>query len=226
MGGADKREPDRGETPPVGEAGEAGRGGDPSEPVVTAGVPVLFPGNLFDGEAPTGDSPAERDPEEEAPAWWVCRTLSRQEKVVARHFVSRRVPFYLPLIKKRTLQRGRPRVSHVPMFTGYLFAYGGGGERLAALQTNRLASMDRVPDGEELIRDLRQIYRLIAGEAPITPCERVAPGQRVKVTMGKFAGIEGVVLNRRKKSELLVAVNYLQQGARMAIEDWMIEPIS
>jgi hypothetical protein len=37
--------------------------------------------------------------------------------------------------------------------------------------------------------------------------------------------LEGIVTKRRGVSRLLVAVNYLQQGASVEIEDFMVEVI-
>ena len=38
-------------------------------------------------------------------------------------------------------------------------------------------------------------------------------------------GLEGTILSRRGDCRLLVAVNFLQQGASVAIDDCMLEPV-
>jgi hypothetical protein len=40
-----------------------------------------------------------------------------------------------------------------------------------------------------------------------------------------LAGVEGTVLSRRGGTRLLVAVNFLQQGASVEIEDFLLEPL-
>ena len=40
-----------------------------------------------------------------------------------------------------------------------------------------------------------------------------------------MAGLEGVVVKRRGKDWLLVAVQFLQQGASVMLEDFQVEPL-
>jgi hypothetical protein len=54
---------------------------------------------------------------------------------------------------------------------------------------------------------------------------RLAPGRRVRVRHGALAGLEGTVLLRRGRTRLLVAVDFLQQGASVDIEDYCLEAI-
>jgi len=44
------------------------------------------------------------------------------------------------------------------------------------------------------------------------------------VKAGPFAGLEGTVVVRRGETRLLVAVNFLQQGASVEIDDFVLEP--
>lgn len=157
--------------------------------------------------------------------WQVLYTKARQEKALARELLKRSVPFYLPLIAKEGISRGRRTVSHIPLFTGYLFLLGNEDERLSALQTNRISRILDVDDAEPLVYDLRQIHQLIASGAPLTAESRLVPGNRVRVKHGPFAGLEGTVLQRRGKTRLLVAVNFLQQGASVEVEDFYLDPI-
>ena len=55
--------------------------------------------------------------------------------------------------------------------------------------------------------------------------DKLSPGQRVRVKAGALAGLEGTVIARRNTYRLLVAVNFLQQGVSVAIDDFMVEPI-
>ena len=177
--------------------------------------PVLFPETLLDD---TACDPGER-------RWWVFYTKARQEKAVARQMHAWEIPFYLPLVKKQVLCRGRRLLTHVPMFTGYVFAYGSAEERIRVLTTNRIVDTLDVPDPDQLRFELRQLRCLIRSDAPLTVEARLAPGRRVRVRGGPFLGIEGSVLKRRGETRLLVAVNFLQQGASVEIEDFLLEPI-
>ena len=159
--------------------------------------------------------------------WWVFYTKSRQEKALARHLVSKRVPHYLPLQQKTTLWRGRRLCSLVPLFSGYVFLFVDAEERVAALASNRVARTIAVPASgqQQLEGDLLQIHRLIESGVPLCPESRIEPGQLVRIKSGRLAGLEGVVTKRRAETRLLVAVNYMQQGASIEVDDFVLEAI-
>lgn len=157
--------------------------------------------------------------------WFALYTKARQEKSLARELLKYRIPFYLPLVKKTSVSRGRKRVSLMPLFGGYLFVFGAEEERVRCLTTNRISRVLVVEQPEQLVFDLRQFRQLIAANAPLTIESRLSPGRRVKVCHGAFAGLEGTVLKRRNETRLLVAVNFLQQGASVEIDDFALEPL-
>ncbi len=159
------------------------------------------------------------------PYWWLVYTKSRQEKKLAEQLASRQVPHFLPVVKRKSLTRGKTRIAEIPLFSGYLFFHGNDQQRIKALQTNRIVAMTQVTDGEQLRGDLRRIAELIALDAPLTPESRLVEGQRVRVKAGLFAGYEGTVLKRRGKTRLFVAVEYMEMGASMEIQDYLLEPV-
>jgi transcriptional antiterminator RfaH len=159
--------------------------------------------------------------------WWVFYTKARQEKALARQLAARRVPHYLPLHKKYSICRGRRLTSYVPLFPGYVFLFVDWEERAFALASNRVARTIDVPSGgqSQLAEDLQQIHQVIASGVPLTPESRILPGEAVRIKSGRLAGLEGVVTKRRGESRLLVAVNYLQQGASIELDDFALEAI-
>jgi transcription antitermination factor NusG len=157
--------------------------------------------------------------------WWVLYTRSRREKAVARHLLGYEIPFYLPLVEKNAVRRGQRVRTLVPLFAGYVFLYGCEEERVLSLTTNHISRVLDVPDPDGLRGDLRQLRQLLAANVPLTVESRLAPGARVRVRYGPMEGIEGTVLSRRGRTRLLVAVDFLQQGASVEINDFMLEPI-
>jgi transcription antitermination factor NusG len=175
----------------------------------------LFPEDLLD----------DRDWEASGRQWMVLYTRARQEKAISRDLLRRAIPFYLPLVRQ-TRRYGRRRVaSRTPLFSGYVFILATEAERVASLTTNRVSRILTVDDPQVLVHDLQQIHRLITSNAPLTVESRLSPGNRVRVRSGPFAGIEGTVLHRRGQARLLVSINFLQQGASVEIEDFLLEPI-
>lgn len=86
--------------------------------------------------------------------WWVLHTRPRQEKSLARDLHDCGAPFYLPLVRRRTLVRNRVMESSLPLFPGYLFLLADNEERMTALATRRVARSLDVPDQARLWRDL------------------------------------------------------------------------
>ncbi|GIW94957.1 MAG: antitermination factor NusG [Pirellulaceae bacterium] len=158
--------------------------------------------------------------------WWALYTMARHEKELMRKLVPLGIPFYGPVIPKRTRSPGgRVRESHVPLFPGYVFIYGDHSQRYDALTTNCVSRYLPVADGVQLTEQLRQFRRLIEMGVPLTPEERLQPGDLVRVRRGRLAGIEGVVVRREGRTRLLVAVDFLRRGATLVLEDCDFEVI-
>jgi len=194
-------------------------------PILSAEISV-FPEELF--EDPTYEDPTfveEVSAATQKPCWWAIYTKSRQEKALARQLLAHNLSFYLPLVPKDRSVRGRRVRSHVPLFAGYVFLYGTEDERTLALTTNRISRILPIADQTGLYRDLRQVRHLIETDAPLTIERRLMPGRRVRVKSGAMMGLEGTVISRRGDCRLLLAVDFLQQGASVAISDFMLEPL-
>ena len=176
--------------------------------------PSIFPESLLEGPF---EEPSQRQ-------WWVFYTKARQEKAVARELVAHQVPFYLPLVKKNTYRR-RKVSSFAPLFPGYVFVWGSEEERVRVLKTNRISRILHVGDQQQLVHDLGQLRQLISSDAPLTVESRLETGDRVRVRHGGLMGVEGVVLRRRGETRLLVSIDFLQQGASVEIDDFLLEPL-
>jgi transcriptional antiterminator RfaH len=157
--------------------------------------------------------------------WWTLYTRVRQEKSLARELLAWKIPFYLPLVKQFHLHRGRKRSSFLPLFSSYIFVFATDEERIRALSTDRVAQSLPVADPDGLLRDLRQIQRLIQAEVPLTIESKLQPGTHVRVKSGVLAGLEGVVQARTKPTRLVVLVNMLKQGVSLEVEDFVLDRI-
>ncbi len=176
--------------------------------------PSLFPDSLLDSA-----EGVDRN-------WMAAYTKPRQEKSLARELFRLQIPFYLPLVRRTLYHAERRRFSYTALFPGYVFLFASAAERLRVLATNRIVRILQVLDPVGLVRDLRQLRQLISSNAPLTIESRMSPGDRVRVRKGPFAGIEGTVVHRRGATRLLVSVDFLQRGASVEIDDFLLEPVS
>lgn len=158
--------------------------------------------------------------------WWAVYTLARREKELMRRLRAMGIDYYGPMIKRRSNSpKGRASVSFVPLFPSYVFIHGDDVARHQAMTSNCISRCLAVDDAAGLVRDLRQIQRLILSDAPLTPEAKILPGAKVRIRSGALAGTEGIVIRRHGVDRLLVAVSFLQRGASIQLEDFQVEPV-
>jgi transcription antitermination factor NusG len=157
--------------------------------------------------------------------WWVLHTKARNEKAVAADLEKRKVNYFLPLVECKRTYSGRVKSVRIPLFPGYVFLCGGREDRLAALQTNRVANVLEVADQEQLKADLRQIHNVVTSNEPVDLYPRLRRGRRCRVTGGTLAGLEGIVLRRRGLWRVYVGVEFLGQSAELEIDPMFLEVI-
>jgi transcription antitermination factor NusG len=176
--------------------------------------PFVYPENLLTEDVLSTEADVR---------WWVLQTRPRAEKQIARRFLRRSVPFFLPLYQKQWRKSGRLFTSHMPLFPGYLFLHGDFQARLVALETNLVARTIPVDDQAQFRNDLARVHHLMTTGASLSPEERLVAGTRVEILRGPFVGLEGKVLRRGKKLKLFVEVQLLQRGVSVEIESWMVQ---
>ncbi|MFL5240809.1 MAG: transcription termination/antitermination protein NusG [Gemmataceae bacterium] len=159
-------------------------------------------------------------------SWWVLHTKPRQEKKLAQQMLNAEVPFYLPLIAKRNLVRGRAVHSYLPLFCGYVFLLADERERIVSLATKRVVNCLRVGDQTQMWNDLDQVQRLIASGAPITPEERLQAGSPVEICHGPLAGLRGTILRTASGRRFVVQVDFIQRGASVLLDQFSLAPVA
>jgi transcription antitermination factor NusG len=188
-------------------------GGGLSMPVLPL-EPFVFPPDLLTQPLAT-ENPYWR--------WWVLHTRPRAEKTLARNLLKHQIAFFLPLYQRERRFRSRVVTAHLPLFPGYVFLLGDNHTRVHALTTNTVAKTLQVADCEELHTDLSRVYHLMTSGAPLSPEERLQPGTPVEITAGPLAGLEGRVIRKGKRLKFFIEVHFLQRGASVEIDSWMIE---
>ena len=177
--------------------------------------PEMYPGDLWEGY--------EGQPDDQR-RWYCLHTKPRQEKATARDLLARKLAFYLPQVAREDrTPAGRKTRSILPLFGGYLFLLGTEMHRVEALKGNRLVRILEVADQEGLVRDLRQIRKMLASGMAINS-EATAPiGGRVRITNGPLAGLIGTVVRRGKRDHFVAVIKTLGVGASVLLEDWQVE---
>lgn len=177
--------------------------------------PSVFPAEMFLA-APPAQMPGVD--------WWVLHTKPRQEKSLARWLHATGVSFYLPTMTRKCRIRNRVLTAHQPLFTGYVFAHADREHRVSAMSTNRVVRCLPVADQDRLWNDLRQVHQLLSSGLPVATESRLVPGTPVEVISGPLKGVTGRILRMATGNRLVVTVDFIQQGASVLIEDYLLVP--
>jgi transcriptional antiterminator RfaH len=173
--------------------------------------PALFPETLF-------ASPGQG-------TWWVMHVKPRAEKSLARRCMARQSSFFLPQFCRVRRTNGRLTESFLPLFPGYVFVFGDERDRITALESNLIVNVLPVPNQQELFEDLKRINTVMHTGLTMNPAARLEPGTPVAIVNGPLMGLSGTVIRHKNRTTLILKVSFLQQGASVEIENWMVEPI-
>ena len=157
--------------------------------------------------------------------WWVAHTKSRNEKALAHDLVGKQISYFLPMSWRVRRKTHRTIRSLLPLFTGYLFFCGRESERTELLRTNRVANIIEVTDQDQLVNELARIEQAIRVGAPLTPHQYIKTGQWCRIIAGPLLGLEGIVIQTKGTTRLVLQINMLGQAASVETDVDMIEPI-
>jgi transcriptional antiterminator RfaH len=179
--------------------------------------PALWPENLLDLETAPDDPQADR--------WWALHVRPRTEKAVARRLRFRAMSYYLPLREQRKVYQRRQVLSHVPLFPGYVFMYGGADAHGYCATTKEVVGCLKVTDQLRFLHDIRDVRRLLDSGRPVTAEEKLEAGMPARITRGPLAGMSGSVIRNDRGLKFVLQVQFIQRAASIEVDGSMIEAI-
>ncbi len=157
--------------------------------------------------------------------WWVGHTKSRFEKSFAWDLLAQGTNYFLPMVQKILVYKGHKRKTLAPVFPSYVFFAGVGDQRYRAMTTNRLCQVIPVRDRERFVAELVAVEKALAGGAPLCLYPFAVVGKRCRVARGALEGIEGVVVQIKGVSQLVLQVSMLGQAVSVEIDSDLLEAI-
>lgn len=158
--------------------------------------------------------------------WFVLRTKSRQEKILAHELRSRGISSFLPLVLCTKYYAGRKAQVELPVFPGYLFLRGEVDHAYEADRTRRVAQIIKVADQPRIDRELRNIHLALCGKAALDPYPYLHAGVRVEVSAGPFRGLQGVIEDgARRDNRLILQVDILGRAVSLEIDASLLDVI-
>jgi transcription termination/antitermination protein NusG len=158
------------------------------------------------------------------PAWRVVWTRSNCEQLVYDQLATKGFDVFLPTAEAWS-RRGRIRVrARIPLFRGYLFLRHAmdrasyldicKARGLVRLLGQRWDQLEAVSDSE-----IDAIQKLIRSELPVFPYPFLREGQRVRITNGPLAGVEGLMVRGNpKKGLVVVSVELLRRSVAVQLD--------
>jgi transcription termination/antitermination protein NusG len=137
---------------------------------------------------------------------------------------------FLPRMNVWTRRGGTRHVTSRPMFPGYLFLNHAvdkdsylavvGIRGLVRILGERWDNLAVVPDGE-----IEAIRRVARADLPATPHPFLREGQRVRITGGVLANVEGIFLRSKPdKGLLVVSIGLLQRSVAVEVDCTLVAP--
>lgn len=154
--------------------------------------------------------------------WYIVHTKPRQEKRALQNLEQQGYQCYLPTIPSEKIHQGLLAVGDEPLFPRYLFIHLGLGDSAkswgpirSTKGVGRLVSFGIEPAkvDEALIAYLK------AQEASVqdTPERFFRQGERVRLTEGAFAGIEGIYQVAEGERRVMVLIELLSKPVSVRV---------
>lgn len=157
-------------------------------------------------------------------AWHAVQTRSHCEDLVYDQLTMKGIQPFLPKIEAWSRRVGVRRLIQVPMFPGYLFVRHAvdkatyvevrkarGVVRILGERWDRLAV---VPE-----QDIEAIQRVVGSRLTVMPYPYLREGQRVRITDGPMADVEGILVRSRPNKGLLVlSVDLFQRSVAVELD--------
>ena len=159
--------------------------------------------------------------------WYAACTQPRHEKKVAQHLALTGVENFLPTyFKVNRWRNGVQAKVELPLFPGYVFVRIPGREWLRVAKSpsvTRLVGFNGIPSPlpECEIERLRTSLAALNAE----PHPFIHIGDRVRVTSGPLAGLEGTLVSKKGKWRFIISIELIMQAVSVELESTDVEPL-
>jgi transcription antitermination factor NusG len=153
------------------------------------------------------------------PSWYALYVRCNQEKLVARSLAGRGMEFFLPCYESVRQWKDRRVKLKMPLFPGYVFVRGPLMERSLILSVPNVVHLVGTSQGPSPIseREIRWVRDGIE-HGCAQPHEYLKEGQRVLITEGAMHGLEGIMISRRNRTRIVVALDSILRAFVIEVE--------
>ena len=154
-------------------------------------------------------------------SWYLIHSKPQQEKVALENLERQGYPCYLPVLRLEKLRRGALVVLEEPLFSRYLFVQldtDSSARSWTPIHSTRgVSRLVRFGLEPARIDDALVAYLRQQQDRAAVIKRLFEPGQRVLVTEGAFAGVEGVFQMDDGQARAMVLIELLSRQVRLPV---------
>lgn len=163
--------------------------------------------------------------------WHLVHTKPRQEKCALQNLEQQGYVCYLPTFLVERRRKGALAVTDEPLFPRYLFIQLGQsksskswGPIRSTKGVSRLVSFGNEP--AKVGDDLIALLKLQEAAMPIQPECPFEPGERVQLSEGPFAGIEGIYQIADGERRVMVLIEFLSKPVSVRVSSAALRKVN
>jgi transcription antitermination factor NusG len=160
-------------------------------------------------------------------SWFAVQAKTTHEKRVVSLLTYQNYECFLPVYACRRRWSDRIKEVELPLFPGYVFCRFQAPLRGPILRTPSVTGIVGI-GGKPLPIDDAEIAAIELANrcgAGMRPHPFLQTGQYVRIEGGSLAGLEGIILDTRRRNRLIVSVTLLQRSVAVEIDSAWVTPI-
>jgi len=157
--------------------------------------------------------------------WYALYTRSHCEQLVYNQLATKGFHVFLPMLEMWSRRAGQRHLVSVPLFPSYLFLHHTmdkvgyievrKARGLVCILGERWDRLSVVPDVE-----IEAIQQVLRSRLPALPYPYLKEGQRIRITHGALAGLEGILVHSIPgKGRLVISIELLRRSVAVEV-DW------
>jgi transcription termination/antitermination protein NusG len=159
-------------------------------------------------------------------SWFAAYTNSHHEKQVARQFAERHIESFLPLYAARRRWKNGCEMNLVlPLFSNYVFVRIDPRARVQVLEVPGVVSLVGFGRALAPLPDFEiEALRSGMGQRKIEPHPYLVVGERVCIKAGPMTGMEGVLVRKKSRLRVVLALDVIMQCVAAEVDAEDLEP--
>lgn len=157
--------------------------------------------------------------------WYAVHVRTRKEAFIASQLNSQGVECFLPTYKSLRKWSDRMKEVELPLFPSYLFSRFDFQNRRPVVMTP--GTLQIVGNGRTATpvpaSEISALQTAVASALPHQPWPYIEVGEKVRVTYGTLAGLEGILVNFKGKHRVVLSVTLLQRSVALEVNlEWLV----